>query len=146
MTALTRAIAGALLLTLGAIWPAAAQETIKVGLIDPLTGNASFYGQSLQKGAQLAFEEANARGGVLGKKLELISEDDRCVPADGTSAAIKLITRDNVAAILGTFCSSVSLAVGDVVRRYGVPQIITSAIADAITEKFARALQAELRA
>ena len=135
MTRFTRRIAAALLLVLGCAWPAAAQETIKIGLIDPLTGNASFYGQSLQRGVQLAFEEANARGGVLGKKLELISEDDRCVPADGTSAAIKLITRDNVATILGTFCSSVSLAVGDVVRRYGVPQIITSAVADAITEK-----------
>jgi branched-chain amino acid transport system substrate-binding protein len=128
--------AALLLLLLASAWPAAAQEsTIKIGLIDPLTGGASFYGQSLQRGAQLALDEANAKGGVLGKKLELIAEDDRCVPADGTSAAIKLITRDNVAAILGTFCSSVSLAVGDVVRRYGVPQIITSAVADAITDK-----------
>ena len=135
MTMLARAIAAALLLAVGAVWPVAAQETIKIGLIDPLTGGASFYGQSLQRGVQLAFEEANAKGGVLGKKLELISEDDRCVPADGTSAAIKLITRDNVVTILGTFCSSVSLAVGDVVRRYGVPQIITSAVADAITDK-----------
>lgn len=135
MTRFTQILAAALLLAFGAAGSAGAQETIKIGLIDPLTGNASFYGQSLQRGAQLAFDEANAKGGVLGRKLELLSEDDRCVPADGTSAAIKLITRDNVAAILGTFCSSVSLAVGDVTRRYGVPQIITSAIADAITEK-----------
>jgi branched-chain amino acid transport system substrate-binding protein len=135
MTRFTRMLTVALLLALAGVGSAAAQETIKIGLIDPLTGNASFYGQSLQRGAQLAFDEANAKGGVLGKKLELISEDDRCVPADGTSAAIKLITRDNVAAILGTFCSSVSLAVGDVARRYGVPQIITSAVADAITDK-----------
>lgn len=119
---------------LGAV-PAAAQETIKVGLIDPLTGGSSFYGQSLLRGAQLAIDEANAKGGVLGKKIELVVEDDRSVPADGTSAAIKLITRDNVVAILGTFNSSVSLAVGDVARRYGVPQIITSAVADSITEK-----------
>lgn len=135
MTRFTQILAAALLLAFGAAGSAGAQETIKIGLIDPLTGNASFYGQSLQRGVQLAFDEANAKGGVLGRKLELLSEDDRCVPADGTSAAIKLITRDNVAAILGTFCSSVSLAVGDVTRRYGVPQIITSAIADAITEK-----------
>lgn len=136
MTTHRKLSGGALLwLILAAAWPASAQDTVKVGLIDPLTGSASFYGQSLQRGVQFAFDEANDKGGVLGKKLQLIAEDDRCVPADGTSAAIKLITRDNVAAILGTFCSSVSLAVGDVVRRYGVPQIITSAVADAITDK-----------
>lgn len=115
--------------------PALGQDTIKVGLIDPMTGGSSFYGQSLLRGAQLAVDEANAAGGVLGKKLELVVEDDRSVPADGTSAAIKLITRDNVVAILGTFNSSVSLAVGDVARRYGVPQVITSAVADPITDK-----------
>jgi branched-chain amino acid transport system substrate-binding protein len=126
------ALAAAVLATAG---PALAQDTIKVGLIDPLTGGSSFYGQSLQRGAQMAIDEANARGGVLGKKLQLLAEDDRAVPADGTSAAIKLITRDNVVAVLGTFNSSVALAVGDVARRYGVPQIITSAVADAITDK-----------
>jgi branched-chain amino acid transport system substrate-binding protein len=134
LTVLTALLGLIALAPLGAA-PAAAQETIKVGLIDPLTGGSSFYGQSLLRGAQLAIDEANAKGGVLGKKIELVVEDDRSVPADGTSAAIKLITRDNVVAILGTFNSSVSLAVGDVARRYGVPQIITSAVADSITEK-----------
>jgi branched-chain amino acid transport system substrate-binding protein len=134
------AFRAALLAGLGALAllgaaPATAQETIKVGLIDPLTGGSSFYGQSLLRGAQLAVDEANAKGGVLGRRVELVVEDDRSVPADGTSAAIKLITRDNVVAILGTFNSSVSLAVGDVARRYGVAQVITSAVADAITEK-----------
>jgi branched-chain amino acid transport system substrate-binding protein len=133
-SAVWTALAAVGLALLGAA-PARAQETIKVGLIDPLTGGSSFYGQSLLRGAQLAIDEANAKGGVLGKKLELVVEDDRSVPADGTSAAIKLITRDNVVAILGTFNSSVSLAVGDVARRYGVPQIITSAVADPITDK-----------
>jgi branched-chain amino acid transport system substrate-binding protein len=115
--------------------PALGQDTIKVGLIDPMTGGSSFYGQSLLRGAQLAVDEANAAGGALGKRVELIVEDDRSVPADGTSAAIKLITRDSVVAILGTFNSSVSLAVGDVARRYGVAQVITSAVADPITDK-----------
>jgi branched-chain amino acid transport system substrate-binding protein len=109
--------------------------TIKIGLIDPLTGGSSSYGQSLQRGVQLPLDEANAKGGVLGRKLELLSEDDRSVPAEVTSAAIKLITRDTVVAILGTFNRSVSLAVGDVARRYGVPQVITSAVADTITDK-----------
>lgn len=115
--------------------PALAQDVVKVGFINPLTGGSSFYGQSLLKGAQLAVEQANARGGLLGKKIELAAEDDRSVPADGTSAAIKLITRDNVIAIIGTYNSSVTLAVGDVGRRYGVPQIVSSAIADSITDR-----------
>jgi branched-chain amino acid transport system substrate-binding protein len=135
MRAFPKLVMLGLVLVLLAGRPAGAQESVKLGLIDPLTGGMSFYGQSLQRGAQLAIDDANAKGGLLGKKIELTAEDDRCTPADGTSAAIKLITRDNVPAILGTFCSSVSLAVGDVARRYGVPQIITSAIANAITDK-----------
>src|SRR3989304_8215186 len=79
--------------------PAGAQPAVEVGFINPLTGGSSFYGQSLLHGAQLAVEQANARGGLLGKKIELVAEDDRSVPADGTSAAIKLITRDNGIAI-----------------------------------------------
>ena len=114
---------------------AKAADPIKVGVIDPMTGGGSFFGDMLVKGIRLAMEEINSAGGLLGRKIEIIVEDDRSLPTEGVSAAQKLINRDSVVAILGTFNSAVSLAVADLSRRYKVPQIITSAIAPDITGK-----------
>ncbi|MEQ1849791.1 MAG: ABC transporter substrate-binding protein [Candidatus Peribacteraceae bacterium] len=88
----------------------ATDETIKIGYIGPLTGDAVAYGKDTLNGIMLKVEEINASGGIDGMMIELIAEDGRCNGADATSAAQKLINIDKVVAILGGQCSGESLA------------------------------------
>src|SRR5437660_8534969 len=87
------------------------QETIKIGVIQPLTGSVAYNGTADVAGTKLAIEERNAKGGVLGRKVEAIIEDGGCKPADSVNAAEKLIQRAKVVALSGAFCSSESIAV-----------------------------------
>jgi branched-chain amino acid transport system substrate-binding protein len=89
---------------------AADNETFRIGVIGPLTGATARFGTFAWRGAGLAAEEINAAGGVLGKKIELIQGDSRCVPAEGASAARRMIDNDKVGVIVGDICSSVTLA------------------------------------
>src|SRR5258708_33469380 len=125
---------GILGLVLGAIG-AQAQETIKIGLIQPLTGSVAYNGTTDVNGSKLALDEINAKGGVLGKKVELIIEDGPCRPANAVNAAEKLIQRDKVVAISGAFCSSSTLAVMPVVANYKLPLITGVSSSAELTEK-----------
>jgi branched-chain amino acid transport system substrate-binding protein len=116
-----RSIGGALALSVAAA--AGAQDTVKVGLIEPLTGGVAFDGAMVVKGAKLAEKMANASGGVLGKKLELVVSDGQCKPAESVSAAEKLITSDKVPVIMGAFCSGATQAVMPVVERASIPLV-----------------------
>ena len=78
-----------------------AEETIKIGVIQPLTGSVAYNGTTDVNGSKLALDEINAKGGVLGKKVELVIEDGQCRPANSVSAAEKLIQRDKVVALEG---------------------------------------------
>jgi len=100
-----------------------AQEPIKIGVIQPLTGSLAYNGQSWVHGAKIAEEEINDIGGVLGRPIKLIVEDGRCMPAESVAAAEKLITRDKVPAIGGCFCSSATKAVMPVAERRQVPLV-----------------------
>jgi branched-chain amino acid transport system substrate-binding protein len=102
---------------------AATAETIKIGLVQPLTGPVSFGGNTLLNGARIAVEAINAAGGVIGMKLELVPEDGQCVPPKMANAAEKLIVRDKVNVIFGAYCSSSSAVVKPVTAKYRVPQI-----------------------
>lgn len=114
---------------------AQAQETVKIGLIQPLTGSVAYNGKTDVNGSNLALDEINAKGGVLGKKLELVIEDGQCKPANSVNAAEKLIQRDKVAAISGAFCSSATLAVMPVAANYKIP-LLTGVSSNAeLTEK-----------
>jgi len=84
---------------------------IRLGTLTPLTGSGGNYGPSMLKAMQWVAGEINAAGGVLGRKLELISEDDQTNPEAGVRAARKLIDLDKVAAIMGTWASAVTTAV-----------------------------------
>ncbi len=84
---------------------------IRLGTLTPLTGNGGNYGPSMLKAMQWVAGEINAAGGVLGRKLELVSEDDQTNPEAGVRAARKLIDLDKVAAIMGTWASAVTTAV-----------------------------------
>lgn len=85
-------------------------DTIKLGMIGPLTGDISSYGQDILHGAEMAIEEVNAAGGINGKQVELIAEDGKCAGGDAASAAQKLVNVDKVIAILGGQCSGETLA------------------------------------
>jgi len=93
---------------------AAGKPPILIGNIEPLSGPYADSGLNEQQGAILANEEWNAKGGVLGREIKMISEDAPSNPGIGTQKAIKLIKRDNVNFLTGTLTSSVTLAVGEV--------------------------------
>src|SRR6478752_3950701 len=79
---------------------AQAQDVIKVGEYASLTGGSASFGQSSHKGTALAIEEINAAGGVLGKKIVLITEDDQSTAGQPATIARKLISQDKAVAIL----------------------------------------------
>jgi branched-chain amino acid transport system substrate-binding protein len=91
---------------------AAAQgAAIRLGTLTPLTGAGGSYGPSMRKAMEWVAGEVNGAGGVLGRKIELVSEDDQTNPEAAVRAARKLIDVDKVAAIMGTWASSVTTAV-----------------------------------
>jgi len=105
-------LAGAAALTAAAAVPARAQAPpIKLGTLTPLTGAGGSYGPSMRKSMSWVVEQVNGAGGVLGRRVELVSEDDQTNPDAGVRAARKLIDVDKVAAVMGTWASSVTTAV-----------------------------------
>lgn len=127
--------AGVAALTLGFFGPrgreSLAAEPIKIGQITPTTGFLAPTGWWANHGALLAVEEANAAGGVLGRKIELIMEDE-VNPGVAVQKARKLIEKDKVHAIQGTVSSACALAIGDVVQRAKVVFVNTGSNSDEI--------------
>src|SRR5437867_1551145 len=116
---------------------ALAQKPVKVGVLTPLSppGDASA-GQFIVRGAKMAAEEVNARGGVLGgRKVELVIEDDSGTPEKGVAGFRKLATQDQAVAVLGQFHSSVMGAVQDLAEQFKIPVFATQASARSITER-----------
>lgn len=105
-----------IILIVGGIWYGLTrrpkeQGTIKVGYVSALSGHASAWGQSIQKGFDFAIEEINSKGGINGRKIEVVYEDDVCDPTIAISAFTKVIDMDKVKIITGTICSSVAMSV-----------------------------------
>jgi branched-chain amino acid transport system substrate-binding protein len=100
-----------------------AQQTIKIGLVQPLTGSVAYNGMADVAGSKQAVDERNAKGGVLGKKIELVIEDGQCKPANSVNAAEKLIQKDKVVALSGAFCSSATAAIMPVAEKYKMPLV-----------------------
>jgi branched-chain amino acid transport system substrate-binding protein len=109
-------------------------QDIKLGWVGPLTGPAVDTGVNMKNGSMLALEEINASGGVLGKKIVLIMEDDAGVPAQAVNAVQKLVDKDKVIGVVGALNSSSTLASMEVTQRAKIPQITPISIADKITE------------
>ena len=95
---------------------AGGSDTIKLGGVFPLTGDVPSIGSAMDNGAKLAIKEINAAGGVLDKKLELVSEDDQNQAATAPNAITKLITKDKVAAVVGTYASKCSIPMAAVAK------------------------------
>jgi branched-chain amino acid transport system substrate-binding protein len=110
------------------------EDTIKVGEFASLTGKEAAFGQSSHKGTLLAIEEANAAGGVLGKKIELVTEDNQSKSGESATIVKKLISRDRVIAILGEVASSRSLEAAPICQNSRIPQISPSSTNPAVTE------------
>ncbi len=125
------AILMALLALLLIAEPAGAQ-TIKIGEINSYSAQPPFT-LPYRNGWQLFVDEVNGAGGVLGKKLEVISRDDGGKPADAVTFANELVSRDGVVLIAGTFLSNIGLAVGDFAKQNKVLFIAAEPLSDAVT-------------
>lgn len=86
-------------------------DAIKLGLMPPVTGLVSIYGEEISRAGQIACAEINASGGVLGRTLELVIEDDASLPESAVAAAEKLLDQHHCAAILGNLLSNSRIAV-----------------------------------
>jgi branched-chain amino acid transport system substrate-binding protein len=113
---------------------AAAANDIPVGFYAALSGGEASFGQATQQGVQLAVDEINANGGVLGRKLRLITEDDQGKPEDAAAVVSKLITKDDVVALIGENSSSQSLAAGPIAQNAKVPMISPSSTNPKVTK------------
>ena len=111
--------------------PAFAQDTIKIGEINSYSGMPGFTGP-YKNGWQMALEEINAKGGVLGKKLEVIWRDDNAKPGEAVKIAEEMIVNDKVAMIGGTFLSHIGLAVTDLAARRKVFFLAAEPLADQV--------------
>jgi len=115
---------------------ARAADPIKVGWVGPLSPPGGYgEGALMKQSAQLAADEINAKGGVLGRPIEIIFQDTRGQPEEGTAAAEKLISDEHVVAITGEFHSSVFLAEMEVAHNAGIPIIAVDVWALKITAK-----------
>lgn len=98
------------------------------------TGPFATFGQSSTKAMQLAVEEINAKGGVLGKQIKLIVEDDQCKPEEAANAAQKLIEQDKVLCVIGEVASSNSLAAAPICQNAKTPMVTPSSTNPAVTQ------------
>jgi len=124
-------------------WVAQAEELVKIGITAPLSGPPAQSGLSLRQGMTAAAAEWNAKGGVTvdGKplKIELLFEDNQANPAQGVSAAQKLITNDQVNFLIGdAFASSVTIAEMDLADQYKIPMMSCEPVSGAISDKIAK--------
>jgi branched-chain amino acid transport system substrate-binding protein len=112
-----------------------AQNTVKVGVVGPRTGPAAATGAAFDEGIKLAVEYVNSKGGVMGKKLEVVFEDTAGAPDKAASGFERLVTRDKVVMVLGESHSSSALAEVEVANRLKIPFVVVEAWADEITAK-----------
>jgi branched-chain amino acid transport system substrate-binding protein len=109
-------------LALAAATPVLANEPIKIGLVTALSGQSALAGEAITRGMQIAIDEINAKGGLLGgRKLELVRRDDEANPAKGVVAARELIYREKVAVVFGGLDTPVSMAIVPLMNQEKVP-------------------------
>src|SRR6185369_2003501 len=110
-----------------------AQETIKIGVTQPLTGAFAASGNYVAQGTKIAEDEINKAGGVLGKKIQLIIEDNKSNPTEAVSTVEKLISKDKVPVLMGAWSSTLTLAVMPKLMEYQVPMLVETSSSGKIT-------------
>ena len=113
---------------------AAGSDVIKVGEYASLTGSEATFGQSSHTGTQLAVDEINANGGLLGKRFQLLTEDDQSQAGMPSTVVRKLISSDGVAAVLGEVASSRSLEAAPICQQNHIPMISPASTNPKVTE------------
>ena len=114
---------------------AIAQEPIRIGEFASLTGKEATYGQTAHKGTLLAIEEVNSAGGILGRQIELLTEDDQSKAGESATVVKKLISRDKVVAMLGEITSGRTLEAAPICQNAKIPLISPGATAPEVTTK-----------
>src|SRR5215471_4845139 len=132
-------LCGSLLLAAAAIGlvacaPGKSSKEIVIGEYGSLTGNTATFGVSTKNGSEMAFDELNKAGGVLGKQVRLIVEDDQSKPEEAATAVTKLINQNGVSAVLGEVASSRSLAAGPISQGARVPMVTPSSTNPKVTQ------------
>jgi branched-chain amino acid transport system substrate-binding protein len=129
---LGQAVAAAVV-AFGSISGVAAQSTTKIGVVQPLTGAFAAAGTDVTNGARIAADEINAKGGVLGNKIELVVEDTKSNPTEAASVTEKLVVRDKVPVLMGASASTATLAVMPKLMEYKVPMLVETSSSSKIT-------------
>lgn len=107
---------------------------ILIGHYGSMTGPTATFGQSTDEGIRLALDEINGAGGVLGKQVKVLTEDDQSKPTEAVNAVEKLISRENVVAVIGEVASSNSLAAAPVAQRASIPMLTPASTNPKVTE------------
>ncbi|MGH9807764.1 MAG: ABC transporter substrate-binding protein, partial [Terriglobia bacterium] len=109
------------------------ETSIKVGMHDPLTGTYAAEGESEVRGAHMALAEINAKGGMLGRKVDLVVEDDAANAGMAAQKALKLIEQDKVSLLMGAVSSATALSVNQVAHDKGMVYMVTGGHTDPVT-------------
>jgi len=123
----------AALVAAGLAGSAAAQDAIKIGVTQPLTGAFAASGNYVTQGARIAEDEINKAGGVLGRKIQLFVEDNKSNPTEAVATAEKLIVKDKVPVMMGAWSSTLTLAIMPKLVEYGVPMLVETSSSGKIT-------------
>ncbi len=123
----------AALVAAGLAGSAAAQDAIKIGVTQPLTGAFAASGNYVTQGARIAEDEINKSGGVLGRKIQLFVEDNKSNPTEAVATAEKLIVKDKVPVMMGAWSSTLTLAIMPKLVEYGVPMLVETSSSGKIT-------------
>ncbi|MEW6214695.1 MAG: branched-chain amino acid ABC transporter substrate-binding protein [Nitrospirota bacterium] len=110
------------------------EETIKIGIAGPMTGDQAKMGMDFKNGVSLAVEEWNSKGGILGKRVQMIVSDDQHDPKQAVAVANKMVN-EGVIGVIGHFNSSCSIPASDVYNRAGIPMVTPASTNPKLTEK-----------
>jgi branched-chain amino acid transport system substrate-binding protein len=110
-----------------------AAKTIKIGIADTYSGGAAIFGLDMRDGFRMGMNEINAKGGVLGKKMEIVTRDEKFQPAVALAMAKELIMKENVDLLMGTISSASALAISELAKKEKVPFLDTYAKSEKIT-------------
>lgn len=112
-------------------------QDIKIAVVGPITGSNAALGEQMKRGAEMAVKDINAKGGVLGKKLDLIEQDDACDPKQAVAAANDVVGK-GVVFVAGHYCSSASIPASAVYNEAGVLQMTPASTNPALTDDAAK--------